>query len=104
MNYKLQLLSLIFSFFFGNLFSVLVRVNQKIIVNKNKILQIILTFIFILDIVLLYLICIYKINKGVVHCYFVLMIVAGYMFETMCLKVLSKRVKWPKLIDKVLHK
>ena len=104
MNYKLQIISLFFSFVFGIAFSILIELNQKIISKNKKFLQIILTFIFIIDVVLLYLICVYKINKGIVHWYFVLMVLSGCILEIKCLKVLSRRVKYRKLIDKTLHR
>jgi|GEM_PF-1892800 len=104
MDYKLQIISLLVSFSFGVLFTILVEINRKLISNKKKYLQNILTVVFIMDIVLLYILIIYKVNGGTFHLYFILLIIFGYITSYGHLKVLSRRVKESKWIAKVFRR
>ncbi len=78
MNLKLQVLSLIFSFVFGYFFSLLVNINYKLLFNKNKIIKYLGTFFFVIDMSLIYFLCIYKINNGILHPYFLILFILGF--------------------------
>lgn len=77
MNLKIQIISLVFSFVFGVLFGILINLNYKLVFNKNVKIRIIGTFSFLLDISLLYFFIIEKINYGILHIYFLLILFVG---------------------------
>ena len=78
MDLNLQIISLLFSYFFGILFSFLLNLNYKIIYQKNKLYRIITTLLFVLLCTLVYFIVLKKINEGIIHPYFFLMIILGF--------------------------
>lgn len=104
MDYKLQLLSLLISFIYGILFSLLTNFNYKCLYKTTMPLKILFNIIFILDIVLLYTFIIYKINKGIFHIYFILMILMGYMVSFNKVKTSIKRIKKKRSVVKTQKK
>lgn len=78
MNLKVQLLSLVFSFFYGILFSFLVNVNYQFLFAKKKVFKITMTFLFLLDMALLYFLILRYLNQGIIHIYFFIMIIVGF--------------------------
>lgn len=93
MHTYIQLLSLISSFIFGIFFSILTNLNYKYIFSKNVFYKIFFNLIFIIDIVLLYMLLILKINGGIFHIYFIFMVIIGYLLSYKKVKVLIKNVK-----------
>ncbi len=98
MNSGIQIISLLVSFFYGIIFNVLTIYNFKVIKKYNSIIKNIITIMFILDIVIIYMIIIYKINKGYFHIYFILMVILGYItnyiiYSKFDVKHLFKRLK-----------
>lgn len=78
MTSNIQLISLFISFLFGIIFYYLTIINFKIIDNLKKYLIHLITAIYVLDITIIYVIIIYKINKGYFHIYFIVMVLIGY--------------------------
>lgn len=78
MNLKVQIISLLFSFLYGICFSFLVNVNYKFLFAKKLVYKILITLLFIIDMSLLYFIIIKRINNGIIHSYFLLMILLGF--------------------------
>ena len=78
MNLKIQVFSLLFSFFFGVIFSVLVNINYKLLFTKYKIFQVIVTLLFVIFGALIYFFLLKFINNGVIHPYFYLMVFIGF--------------------------
>lgn len=78
MNSTMQLISFIVSFVFGIIFCFLTILNFKLISSLRKYLQHILTFIYVLDIVIIYILIFYKLNKGYFHIYFIIMVFIGF--------------------------
>lgn len=78
MNLKIQVISLVFSFFYGVLFSLLVNINYKFLFNKKLIWKIVFTFVFIIDVALIYFFVLKFLNEGIIHGYFLLMIILGF--------------------------
>ena len=83
----IQIYSFVFSFLFGIFFEILLSINSKFIYSSNLFVKIISSIIFILFNKLLYFFIIFRINYGVLHIYFLLSILLGYIF--MC-KVKNK--------------
>ena len=105
MQNEIQLLSFFLSFLFGILFSFLNKLNNEIISKEKKIYKIATTFLFVLNISLLYLFLMYKTNEGIIHIYFLLFVVLGYIISFSKVKVLIKSVKQlPSFIKKFKKK
>ena len=87
MNSYIQVLSFITSFIYGILFYLLTKFNYYIIEKVNKVLKFIVTLVFIIDIVILYVYMMYKINNGYFHIYFVALVVLGFVLMYKCYKI-----------------
>lgn len=82
MSSYVQLLCLIISFIYGFILYKLNCFNYKILKNKFIIFRIILYLFYILDLSILYIVILYKINKGILHIYFVIMIILGFIISS----------------------
>ena len=91
MNLKIQVFSLLFSFFFGVIFSVLVNINYKLLFTKYKIFQVIVTLLFVIFGALIYFFLLKFINNGVIHPYFYLMVFIGFYFSFSKAKFFRKK-------------
>ena len=101
MDIKIQIISLIASYVFGILFYILNKINSKIIYQKNRIIQSLSTILFIYNIVLLYIIIMFKINHGTFHIYFIFMIILGFITTRLLTGKIKKNVKYFPLIAKI---
>lgn len=104
MDYKLQLLSLLVSFIYGIFFYFTSVLNFRIIKKCHKIFKYIITFIYMLDISILYVSIMYKVNNGYIHGYFLIMLLCGFIIGYRLLKVLKKNVKFYESIAKQKQK
>ena len=75
-----QIKSLAFSFLYGIFFAFTYKINYKYLINNNTFFKLILSFLFILDHILLYFILISLINNGILHIYFLFMFFIGIIF------------------------
>ncbi len=80
MSANLQLITLLLSLLFGILFYFLTIFNFKMINNLKVIYKHIITFIYVLDMTIIYIIFLYHLNKGYFHIYFVLTVLLGFIF------------------------
>lgn len=78
MNLYLQLLSLLFSFVYGVLFSVFVKLNYNLLFFSNKYIKIFSNFLFMLDVSFGYFLILKYINSGILHVYFLLLFIFGW--------------------------
>ena len=85
-----QILSLIYSFFYGIFFFSMLEVNYKILYNGKFIYRIMISFLFVIFISLLYFIILIKINNGILHVYFFLVFFTGYMLLSYIVKLIVK--------------
>lgn len=92
-----QIKSLLFSFCFGIIFSIIITLFEKIIYHKKLLFQILNTFLISILSCLIYFICIKKINYGIIHIYFVTMVLIGMFLDIYIFKLGNK-------IKKVLKK
>ena len=79
MSLKLQIISLLFSFLYGIIFYILLRLNKKFLYG-NK-LSIVVDMLFILNNVLIYFIILRYINNGIFHIYFLILLIIGFLLS-----------------------
>ena len=104
MTAKTQIIVLSFSFLFGFIFQYLNLLNINIIKNKNKFFRSFITIMFMYNIVLIYLICLYKLNNGIFHIYFLIMLILGYISSKKFTKKMSNNQKIQKIIANISKK
>ncbi|MGM9882349.1 MAG: spore cortex biosynthesis protein YabQ [Bacilli bacterium] len=78
---KIQILSLLYSFFYGIVFFILLEVNYKLLYSGKLFYRIITSFLFIIFISLFYFIGLIKVNNGIIHIYFFLSLFTGYLLS-----------------------
>ena len=79
MSLQVQILSFIASFLFGVLFAFLVNFHYELLFSKKKWFQIVMNFIFVIDMALLYFLVLKWLNGGIVHLYFYGVILLGFL-------------------------
>ena len=80
--------------------SLLYNFNYNLLFSKTKIAKVIFNILFVLDLVLIYFLIIKKINGGIIHPYFYLLIILGF---ASCFDV-SKRLRKILKVDKDVPK
>ena len=80
MKLNIQIYSFIASFLFGCAFYFLLDIFNKIVGKLKIVWKIILSFLFIMIMASVYFLILLFVNNGVVHVYFLLMILVGYIF------------------------
>lgn len=93
MNIKLQIITLLVSFFYGIFFSFFIGLNYKYIYSDKKVFKIIISFLIIIIGVLLYFIILRNINYGIFHIYEILAIILGFVVENWFVGFIAKRLK-----------
>jgi len=91
MSLSVQIISFIYSFFYGVFFEILLDINKKFIYSSKVVVKIISSFLFILFNSLLYFIILLKINNGYLHIYFLLCILLGYIVMCKVKKFIFKK-------------
>lgn len=84
MNSYIQLFCLVVSFLYGIFLYYANNFNVKVIDNKCILLKIIISILYVFNISLLYVCFLYKINGGILHIYFVVLIILGFVLT--CVK------------------
>ncbi len=100
MDAKTQIIVLLFSYIYGFIFYYLSKLNNKLINNYKSLNKSIITIMFIYNIVLIYLISLYKLNKGMFHIYFAIMLILGFISAIKFTKVMLNNVKLNKFLAK----
>lgn len=90
---SLQFKLIIFSFIFGFMFSVILEVFNKKIKKYSTIVEILLSFIFIIIMTYIYFIGIQKIGNAIFHIYSVLSIIIGFVIYNIILKIIANNNK-----------
>lgn len=104
MDAKTQIIVLIFSYVYGLIFYDLFLLNNYISKDKKRIFKCVTAMLFIYNIVLLYIILVFKMNNGNFHVYFMLMIMLGFGSNIRLTKYLLNNVKFLSLLEKVKKK
>ena len=100
MSLSEQFLSIGFSFIYGVVLSFLYNFNYNLLFNKEKVFKIFFNILFVLDLVLIYFLIIKKINGGIIHPYFYLLIILGFVSCFDVSKKLRKFLKFNKDLPK----
>ena len=100
MSLSEQVLSIGFSFIYGVVLSFLYNFNYNLLFNKEKVFKIVFNILFVLDLVLIYFFIIKKINGGIIHPYFYLLIILGFVSCFDVSKKLRKFLKFNKDLPK----
>ena len=85
MNVSIQILCLLISFIYG----MFIYISY----NSIKKYNIFINLLYVYIIVITYIIIIYKINKGIFHIYFYLLIILGYLFMSRYVKKMLNILK-----------
>ncbi len=80
MDYKIQLLSFLASFGFGMIMAIVNQVFLIYVKNKYLVIKYLLATFLAFDIAMFYMALMYKINEGVVHIYFIMVMFIGVYF------------------------
>ena len=104
MTAQLQLISLSISYLYGFFFFYLYKMNYLLIKDKKKFYQSLITILFMYNMVLIYIIIIYKVNHGIFHIYFFIMIALGFYSSLQLTKKMSSNKKICLFIEKITSK
>lgn len=91
MKLSIQIYSLIYSLIYGGIFYLLLDLFNKFTSMKKVYLKVILSWIFVTGMAILYFIGLLYINYGVLHIYFLLSIVCGYVIVYLIHKSFTHR-------------
>ena len=91
MSLKVQILSFVFSFVYGFLFSGMVKINYNVLFLAKKRIQIFGNFLFLLDMALCYFLIIRYINEGILHIYFLVLFLTGWYMGNFLLDRIIKK-------------
>ena len=78
---RIQIYSLLFSFFYGIFVFFLLELNYKLLYTGKMLYKIIISLLFVMFISLLYFYGLLKINNGIIHIYFLIVMFTGYMLS-----------------------
>lgn len=98
MNYIEQIILLLFSFAYGIITFFLLKINAKIFNKEKKIIRSVSFALVSFNIALIYIMVLYLVNNGIIHIYFILLYILGFVVAAYkkCKikeKVLSKQKK-----------
>jgi len=79
MTLKIQIISFLFSIFYGLFIHVIYNISYKYLYCQKKIFSFLNSFIFTLDIVLIYFKIFYIINNGIINIYFILLTISTFL-------------------------
>ena len=90
---KVQIFSILYSFFYGILFFILLEVNYKLLYSGKLLYRIIISFLFVIFISLLYFWGLLKVNNGIIHVYFLIAMFTGYLLSFVIYKKINCKKK-----------
>lgn len=105
MPIDIQVKSFLFSLVFGFFFSAFLRINYRYMYKGPLIFEILINFLFVIDNILLYFIILKRLNDGIIHGYFILMILLGFVIMEQIFKKVPfdlKAKKWYNHIIRVM--
>ena len=94
---KMQILSLLFSFIYGNFVFWLLEINYRLLYEGKIVYRVIISFLFVMFISLLYFIGLFKINNGIIHIYFFIVLLTGYLLSFVIYRKINCKKNKPML-------
>ena len=91
MKLELQLTTILFSIVFGLIFSSVIDLIKNKIFKTKKIIQLIFFLVITILMSLIYFYGLLKLNNGIIHPYFVIAFIIGFIIEN-ALKKVFKRI------------
>ena len=101
MDAKTQVIVLSFSFLFGFITYYLCVINYKLINHQKKIYRSLTSILFSYNLVLIYLIFLYKLNHGNFHIYFFFLLILGFFSAYQMSRKLLKSKKTSKFLERL---
>ncbi len=89
-NLEIQIQSLLISFVYGMFIAFLYNYHYKFIYYKKKWLRFPFSLVFCLDATLLFFILMLKINYGLIHLYFILSAILGFILGNLKTKSIRR--------------
>ncbi len=99
-----QLISFFVSFLFGMGFHFFSDYHFKIISKYSMWFQYLITFLFIIDTVLSYILLMYHVNYGVFHVYFLAFVFLGFFMFSFLQKNIKLKTFFQNQITKIFHR
>ncbi len=93
MSLKTQIILIIFSFFYGFIFSIFLNINYKFIYSTNRLIKFLSSFLIIIIAILAYFISIKKINNAILHPYSIIMVIIGFFVDICINRIIAKKIK-----------
>ncbi len=93
MTLDLQIVTLVFSFFFGAFFSLFLRLNYKIIYHNSKFIKLLGSFLVVIITILSYFIVLQKLDNAIFHPYHLLLLILGFICMHTLEQKIAKRLK-----------
>ena len=93
----MQILSLLFSFIYGNFVFWLLEINYRLLYEGKIVYRVIISFLFVIFISLLYFIGLFKINNGIIHIYFFIVLLTGYLLSFVIYRKINCKKNKPML-------
>ena len=93
----MQILSLLFSFIYGNFVFWLLEINYRLLYEGKIVYRVIISFLFVMFISLLYFIGLFKINNGIIHIYFFIVLLTGYLLSFVIYRKINCKKNKPML-------
>ena len=93
MDLKTQIILIVFSFFYGFIFSIFLNINYKFIYSSKPFIKILSSFLIIIIAVLVYFISIKKINNAILHPYSIIMVIIGFFVDICINRIIAKKTK-----------
>ncbi len=90
---QVQINMLLFSFFYGFLFSFLINVFNRWLYSDKLYIRVLTTIFFVIGNTVIYFIGMRKINEAIIHPYAILMLIGGYIVEIFVSRVIVNYLK-----------
>lgn len=87
MDLHTQIVTLLFSLGYGILFASILDIIHKPLFKMKLFLQILISFLFVIGSALLYFLILLNLNKAILHPYFILLFLLGFVIENIIKKI-----------------
>lgn len=93
MDLHTQIVTLLFSLGYGILFASILDIIHKPLFKMKPFFQILISFLFVIGSALLYFFILLNLNKAILHPYFILLFLLGFVIESIIKKIGKRFLK-----------